>query len=548
MVFHILRSIIILICVTSCNSYSRLAADPVLVVAEVQRDQGRSLQLDAARHFQILERLTPFQMAGFDEQPYYQVANPEGFEQRGGLVYFPASGQLQVGRFWTVAGPEVFEKFMTFLTDARGEGAIVVGDEFRKSITVKPTGGKPAPGKPIVSWADIFVRYDDGLITISSSREILTTSSISSVMKQVKQAIGKDWYLWAGNENLSASDRKLILTALETHYGVSRQRRDSESDEAFQRRREEIDGLLRLVELLLFDLEQIEAWYVAPTEAKSFRASLQLTTKKGSQFQKILKQTVLGGSFPSPATDASIGHFGVSMKVPEDFRALVASYLLQPLAEENPLRALVATMSKDGQVRCRADIGTTEVGQPAVKGTFQFMDAAPKLSAAMTMEVAGVPMQLFSLQQVYFQFCDPEMDFALTNSTTGQSSSFVLNESSDWIRGTLAYISLDLAKIRQWEDKGEAEKFVTSLERAWHMMFLRHRLPIQFAAVDTTRRGEGFHPLMYQFLDAGDWHINCEAKIDANRLSISCDMGSELYQWYVARQLLNNSALLRFFM
>lgn len=272
MVFHILRSIIILICVTSCNSYSRLAADPVLVVAEVQRDQGRSLQLDAARHFQILERLTPFQMAGFDEQPYYQVANPEGFEQRGGLVYFPASGQLQVGRFWTVAGPEVFEKFMTFLTDARGEGAIVVGDEFRKSITVKPTGGKPAPGKPIVSWADIFVRYDDGLITISSSREILTTSSISSVMKQVKQAIGKDWYLWAGNENLSASDRKLILTALETHYGVSRQRRDSESDEAFQRRREEIDGLLRLVELLLFDLEQIEAWYVAPTEAKSFRA------------------------------------------------------------------------------------------------------------------------------------------------------------------------------------------------------------------------------------------------------------------------------------
>ena len=64
MVFHILRSIIILICVTSCNSYSRLAADPVLVVAEVQRDQGRSLQLDAARHFQILERLTPFQMAG----------------------------------------------------------------------------------------------------------------------------------------------------------------------------------------------------------------------------------------------------------------------------------------------------------------------------------------------------------------------------------------------------------------------------------------------------------------------------------------------------
>ena len=409
--------------------------------------------------------------------PYYRISNPEGFPNRTGLVYsIGASGALRTSRFWTVAGPDVFEDFVEFLVDARGEGAVIEGDEFRRKIWVKPS--KPEPRKPHISWSNLYVMYDDGIIYLGSTSDVLRLTTGQILHATIKQAKTKDWYLWASTQDIPTATSNDFMTAVGMQSKVQLQRRDAEEDADFKARYALYSSHIEALRTTLFDIDEVVAWTNFPDDGEPFEAHLKINAKANSPLLTPLKKLPsLSTLTPTPSPD-SIGKAVAYFHIQTEFRALCEWYLMQLSGNQEPLTSVLRSVINKGKIALTASVGvdgesTVASGSMEVPDDLNLKMLADQLELDFNSEngfnIVRSNADLFKFFNfAYLKQLEDTLRFCFSN----QFSATEANEPAKPAESTmpsqsLVSIHLDFEKIINWPNPVLASQFIEDPERSY---------------------------------------------------------------------------------
>ena len=530
------------------------SAEPVLVFIDPSADERTLTYANSVATFDCMEQLSPLQASIFEDNSYYQISNPEGFDTRTGLVYFLDSSKLRRSRFWTVSGPEVFHDFLEFLTDVRGSGAKVEGDEFRKKISVSPV--KPEPGKPHLTWHDIYVLYEDGVIFIGNS-EIWNLKGAQRLQAIVKKSKGKDWYVWAGTKHVPKTARNVFMSALGLRAGVQMQRRDDEDDATFLSRRRFHESYLEAVRSVVFDLDEISAWTVHPQSNEPFRGHLSFIARPNTQLSQSLRTIRIASKVSGPATKLPIGEARACFQIPEEFRPLFQQSVKDFLGDRELANSLVRSIIQSGEIDVQAAVGVTEKGFPVVQAVLQLSEATSLREVA---DEAGLPfgpereLHVRRESPVFFRFLNEVslqsfgQTIQLAMSKSGGMDVLVetSTDESGLRTASVVDVELDFGKVRKWPDNELATEFVRDLEHTYHRAKLLSRLSRVPSMAERVSNGEDFfHSIAEKIFLNGDWRVRLNLQVDGTGVSISTTVGREAYYWYVVRKLLAHAAELK---
>lgn len=522
-------------------------AEPVLVFVEPDGDDKALMYLNAVSEFDCLDKLEPIQTLYFKDNSYYQISNPEDFDSKTGLVYFLSSSNLKRGRFWTVSGPEVFHDFLDFLKDARGSGVVVEGDEFRKKLTVPST--KPQPGVPHITWQDLYVTYDDGVIYLGNS-EIWGLKGAARLKAVVKQSVGKDWFLWASTKHVPATARNVFMSALGLRAGVQMQRRDEEDEATFTSRRAFHVSYMEAMRSIVFDLDEIIAWTEFPKSDEPFRAFLRFDARQNSQLSQSLRKVRIVSRAKETKPKMQIGTATACFRVPEEFRPLCERYLSHHLGDWQPANALMRSVLRNGDVDLRASVGVTKEDVPVVLGMVRLdesvrlrdigLEAGLSIGPKETLRVERkLPQLLRFFNDVSLKQFGATIQFAMSNSDVVDTLIQPHPDETAYRYTSIVDVNLDLGKIRDWPDIDLATEFVRDLEQSYQRAKLLSRLGRAPFMAERVLNGEDFfHSVSEKVLQEGDWRILFKLQADGTSATVSATVGREAYYWYIVRELL----------
>lgn len=510
------------------------AADPVVVVVEPDETAADAVLASAVGKFDCIDQLEPIQLMYFENNAYYKISNPDGFESRTGVVYFlSADGGLHTARFWEVADESVFENFVDFILESRGELAAASGSEFAKTIKTPTT----TAGGVRSSWRDAHIFYSEGFLFISESSSVFRLRSNAQLRQVLKRANQKDWFLWAGTSNASGHARTAMLNALASRIGVQMQQRSNEGTDVFKSRQSYFRSYLEAVRAMAFELDELSAWSVLPADNQPFHFGLQLKTRPGSHLQQSVRGLQRLSRTPEVDVPQEIGSASVSLNVPTSYLPLLRTAVGSMLSGK--LREVAERSLTQGYIDIQISMGAEEeTGSPALIAAVRHDEATRWLQpdpSSHTIESRHMPM----LQHVMLQQNQREILIQAGGQAPIDVRKPVNDDASPKARQPLARIRCDLSKCLKWPDEEQNRLFVDELEKCWQRVGVARRFqPSEVPFGNDPCNPKFYAPIVGDTLTDGDWRIEADLDARGGTLIFSATLGREVYEYYSARKLL----------
>ena len=454
----------------------------------------------------------------WDDSPY-EFKRPEGFVVREGIAQFHVGlGEKPlVIRFIRVPSRDAFEEVVRRMAGS----AKVSGTDSQRTFRNR------------------FVRYieEEQLVLMGWSRDIFAMNT-DGLFKQARRAEGKHSWFTVRLDQVPKEARLAILQRVRHDLSPKLQRRDSEDPTRADLRKNLGQGYLELIELALSEVTEVTWWYELPTKTKPFRAQVSLQFVPGGKLQQLVR-SVSGGRRRLAVQRADRGvvaDASVSVRLPGSLQRL----LIDLLKVNDDLTDLVSPLiQKDFE--CHIAITDLGIGKPtalvvgrATRDT-QFVPHAGQIDNLPVVESLHYKIdaqQIGDRHAVVAHSClDDEIVGLVDAADLFQHATDARDRS--WLRARI--------DLSQWTNRLDSSgDLLVALEKLYDLW--SHRQLIAKVGTGNPYRvtlpDDDFRSIRPRINDAAMWSAKVVAEPRGNSIIADVEVGRELYDWFVARQIL----------
>ncbi len=565
------RSVATLTLVCICLSLTLCSVVDAQLVSPpymIKFDTGRHDATAYVAHSKILaEFLPPTKPFRVFEESELQVSfakylpsNPEGFELVCGTGYSTiSSGSKTSYAFRAVANEAVFRQFVQDRISARGDGVKILGNDLQVQLSGPQI--PPIPGKPVISWNDVYFAYGDGVFVLAE-HPIAFEIPLSALANNIEVGRGKDWGLWIMPGNVPARQRAEFFRQLELQLGVDLQRRDDELGKEYAVRRLFGENYLALVHSMLFDIDECVAWREDARDDRPFHAHFEARIKPGSDFTNLVRQFRSERFVSYPKSDDTVISAAINLSIPEMFRAglhaLVANSVLRDTPSGTVADQTIQTRHLNAGVRLMGDDKRRLVlsGKALVEGPEVEASAVATLfGGTVTSEGnALIPIavdvwgQSIDAYQLMLSHSDSMLQFHVIPHDAEsriQDTAFDNPELSGGVSPLIA-VHGDLQHGVDTKLNAAKTQLLMAAESMYHRwMYFQVPAEIRTTVFRHTLPTQDFESLSAHLAREGDWtfDVTLNAAIDGETLVADCHVGRSLYGLFCARHFLSMQAV-----
>jgi hypothetical protein len=509
--------------------------------------------------FGLLEQLPESVVARWTTIARDDGTSPELPGLFGTASFVLPSGELFRVVVRTFPNDEEFERQLAAFVDRFAADGAMHRSGDRITITFPPSAPPADKSRPHLTYRPFHIVYRDG-IKISSDSELLFTVPVQSLVDDVKQAQGKDFYTRFAPGAIPETVRERFLREFTLVNAVNAQGRDGEAPSASTVRRSAYEGARAFVESLLFDLDECVCWLEAAGENGRQDGYGQIKARDGTSLADLI--TTLGARSPyfsQAGEDDSIARLSVHAFIPEQFRDLTVSMLRDSGFAELGLYSLIEQQIAAGYLEFHASVIENTDKLPQLVAVLR-TDSLPRsledlarvtgsthesngtLSRKVNLTFPGLNLGVHQMKVAAEDGC---VSLAIAQESPQLRSSLVdeIEDPAPAGLRTLARLEVDLSRWGTPGSNAATTNLLQRFERAWESALLppEPSIPISLPGLESEADPSTYYSTTDRIRRDGDWTL--QAVISTTDLSLTgrLHVGRDVRRWCLARRMLAQS-------
>jgi hypothetical protein len=163
------------------------------------------------------------------------------------------------------------------------------------------------------------------MFAFGSQAHVLDTN-FAPLVPLAKEARGRDWYMIVQPEHASETAKRSYLKRYLPKWAVLRQRRDSETSDAFEARSKRFELYTILLEGLVNDSESVKSFVKCPRAKTGYEATFQVMFRKDTSSAMAIQSLVPNGSRIAKPASGSFASIACNVKAVKPLRDFLTAW------------------------------------------------------------------------------------------------------------------------------------------------------------------------------------------------------------------------------
>lgn len=429
--------------------------------------------------------------------------------------------------------------------ERRGDGAELSGNESVVKISVRSPVS--VNGKATVTWDDVYVRYDHGIVMLGGAE--IADCGMQAVSAVVEDAHEKSNFVRVMPLAVPAEFRTAMFNSVQQAASVKLQRIDGESVQDHEARRTSIESRLWLTRSLLFDVEDITAWSSWPLDTGECRFHVGLQAVSGSAFAQItdgLKACEPANIFA--VDESTVGTLLVNVSLSAELTSTARAILAGRKQADPVINTIMTHFEETGT--CNAAVSAVLHRQSTIllHGVVDIpsvvagnLDSSKEFMKELSPHFLG---QDFGPVLVKSRLSEGSLSFDIAPSIPALSinAPSISNHRNENTKPQIAQFQLDFRRWMGLEPSSPAARLLVDAERIfdrWQILY--DAGPVIEKRHLTSRIEPSFFSLTDRVVNSGDWTADISVRTKFGGLAVDGTIGRDLHRWAIVRQLVSKS-------